>query len=360
MGYPDTFEGYAVTDTDKWSEVKKIEFTPKPFGPRDIDIKISACGVCGSDVHTVTSGWDKPDLPVIPGHEIIGTVVKVGDKVEGSVYKVGDRVGVGAQVWSCLECDTCKEGNETYCPDWVDTYNAFYPDGSKAWGGYSSHIRVHDHFVFPIPKELDTHDVAPMLCAGITTYSPLVRNGAGPGKKVGIIGIGGLGHFAIMFAKALGAEVYTFSRTNSKKEDAFKLGTDHYIATQEDKDWSTKYARKLDFIISCGNSSKNFDLDGYLKCLRVHGKLVSVGLPEEPFSVSPGTFIKNGSALGSSHLGSRSEMIDMLNLAAEKGIKTWHEDLKVNEDAVSEALTRCHDNDVRYRFVLTDFESQFS
>lgn len=359
MGYPETFEGYAVTDTNQWNTVKKIEFKPKPFGPKDVDIKIIACGVCGSDVHTVNAGWGKPDLPVIPGHEIVGTVVKVGEDVS-SQYKVGDRVGVGAQVGACLECETCLENNETYCPDWVDTYNDFYPDGSKTWGGYSSHIRVHEHFVFPIPEKLQTNDVAPMLCAGITTYSPLVRNGAGPGKKVGIIGIGGLGHFAIMFAKALGAEVYTFSRTNSKKEDALKLGTDHFIATCEEKDWATKCARKLDLIISCGNSSKNFDLDGYLKCLRVHGKLVSVGLPEEPFTVSPATFIKNGSLLGSSHLGNRQEMTDMLKLAAEKEIKSWHEDLKVGEEGISEALKRCHDNDVHYRFVLTDYDAKFA
>ncbi|EGV61725.1 GroES-like protein [Yamadazyma tenuis] len=358
MVYPQTFEGYAVTDSATWNKVEKIEFTPKAFGPKDIDIKISACGVCGSDVHNVRGGWHKPHLPVVPGHEIIGTVVRIGDDATTNL-KVGQRVGVGAQVWSCLKCETCLEENETYCPDWVDTYNDFYPDGSKAWGGYASHIRVHEHFVFPIPDVLDSNDVAPMLCAGITVYSPLVRNNAGPGKKVGIIGIGGLGHFAIMFAKALGAEVFTFSRTNSKKEDALKLGSDHYIATYEDKDWSTKYARKLDLIVSCGNSSKNFDLDGYLKCLRVHGKLVSVGLPEEPFTVSPGTFIKNGSLLGSSHLGSRQEMLDMLKLAAEKGIKSWHEDLKVDEEGISEALTRCYENDVRYRFVLTDYEKSF-
>lgn len=358
MGYPDIFEGFAVTDTAQWNTVKKIDFTPKPFGPKDIDIKIKACGVCGSDVHCVTGGWAQPDLPVIPGHEIVGEVVRVGDGVENG-FKVGDRVGVGAQAWACLECETCKGENETYCPDWVDTYNDKYPDGSKSWGGYSSHVRIHEHFVFPIPDALESNDVAPMLCAGITTYSPLVRNGVGPGSNVGIIGIGGLGHFAIMFAKALGANVYTFSRTNSKKDDAIELGSDHFIATFEDKDWSSKYARKLDIIISCGNSSKNFDLDGYLKCLKVHGKLISVGLPEEPFTVTPGDFIKNGTLLGSSHLGSRREMLEMLDLAAKKGIKAWHEDLKVGEKGIGEALERCHNNDVKYRFVLTDYDKAF-
>ncbi|AOA64488.1 NADPH-dependent medium chain alcohol dehydrogenase [Komagataella phaffii] len=357
MAYPDTFEGFAVTDTAKWSTTKKIEFTPKRFQEHDIDVKIHACGICGSDVHTVCGGWAKPDLPVIPGHEIVGEVVRVGPKVKG--FEIGQRVGVGAQVWACLECDTCKDNNETYCPQWVDTYNATYPDGDKAWGGYSSHIRVHDHFVFPIPDELPTNAVAPMLCAGITTYSPLVRNGAGPGKKVGIIGIGGLGHFAIMWARALGCEVYTFSRTHSKEADAKKLGTDHFIATWEDKDWAKKIGRKLDFIISCGNSATNFDMDGYLSVLKVHGKLISVGLPEEPFTLSAGSFIKNGCYLGSSHLGNRQEMLDMLKLAADKGIGSWYEELPISEEGLKEGLERCHNNDVKYRFTLTGYDKAF-
>ncbi|KAG7844946.1 hypothetical protein KL941_003686 [Ogataea angusta] len=352
--YPETFEGFAVTDTSKWSTVSKIEFKPKPFEDYDVDVRILACGVCGSDVHTVKGGWSQPMLPVIPGHEIIGEVIKVGDKV--STVKVGDRVGVGAQIYSCLDCETCKEDHENYCPKRVGTYNSLYADGTVTYGGYSSHIRAHEYFVFPIPDGLKTEDAAPMLCAGITTYAPLVENGCGPGKKVGIVGIGGLGHFAIMFAKALGAEVYTFSRTSKKAEDAKKLGSNHYIATYEEKDWAQKYAKKLDLIVSCGNSAQNFDLAGYLSCLKVHGKMISVGLPEEPFTVSAMPFMRGGVFFGSSHLGNRPQMLDMLKLAAEKNLVAWTERLPVSESGIKEALERCHSGDVRYRFVLTDYD----
>ncbi|ABN66271.2 NADPH-dependent alcohol dehydrogenase [Scheffersomyces stipitis CBS 6054] len=356
MGYPDTFQGFAVNDTSKWSEVEKMDFKPKTFGPLDIDIKIKACGVCGSDVHTVTGGWDQPRLPVIVGHEIVGEVVKVGDNV--SSFKIGDRVGMGAQAWACLECDVCKNGDEIYCPKWVDTYNDVYPDGSLAYGGYSSHVRVHEHFAFPIPEALSTEGVAPMLCAGITTYSPLVRNGAGPGKKVGVVGVGGLGHFAIMWARALGCEVYVFSRSLSKKDDAIKLGADHYIATGEEN-WNEPYKYKLDLILSTANSNSGFDMGAYLSTLRVHGKYIALGLPEDDFKVSPESLLKNGCFVGSSHLGNRQEMIDMLNLAAEKGIEAWYEAVPIGKQGIKEALERCQSGKVKYRFTLTDYEKQF-
>ncbi|KAK6458518.1 NADPH-dependent alcohol dehydrogenase [Scheffersomyces xylosifermentans] len=358
MVYPDTFEGFAVHDTKKWSTVEKIEFKPKPFGPYDVDIKVEACGVCGSDVHTVTGGWEAPVLPVIVGHEIVGKVVKVGDKV--TTLKVGDRAGVGAQIWSCLECEICKQGNETYCPKWVDTYNDAYPDGTRTYGGYSSHIRAHEHFAFPIPEKLNTLGVAPMLCAGITTYSPLVRNGAGPGKKVGVVGIGGLGHFAIMWAKALGCEVYVFSRSSKKKADALQLGADHFVATGEGENWNSDLKYKLDMIISTANSTKNFDFDAYAIMLKVHAKFIAVGLPEDQFQISGGTLLKNGCYIGSSHLGSRQEMIDMLNLAAEKGIESWYEAIAISKGGIKEALERCHDGDVKYRFTLSDYSKEFA
>ncbi|CDK24807.1 unnamed protein product [Kuraishia capsulata CBS 1993] len=357
MVYPETFSGFAVTDCDKWSEATKIEFTPKKLGDYDVDIKISACGVCGSDVHTVKAGWSKPDLPVIPGHEIVGKVVAVGPKVDD--FQIGQRVGCGAQIWSCGTCIDCKSDNETYCPQMVDTYNDHYPDGDKTWGGYSSHVRAHRHWVFPLPENLSDSDVAPMLCAGITTYSPLVRNGAGPGKSVGVIGIGGLGHFAIMWAKALGATVYTFSRTSDKKQVATELGSDYFIPTWEEKDFATKYARKLDVIIQCGNSSEGFDVGSYMRTLKVHGKLVTVGLPEDNLQVSVGDIFGNGALFGASHLGSRKEMLDMLDLASKKGIKCWYEDIPISEEGVKKALVGCHENKPRFRYVLTDYQKIF-
>lgn len=364
MGYPDTFEGYIISDVKQWSTTKKGEYTPKIFDEHDIDIKIQACGVCGSDVHCATGGWGPPTLPLVVGHEIIGKVLRVGPKVKG--FKVGDRVGCGAQVWACLkaDCPACSDANEIYCPHLVDTYNAEYPKeagksaGGMAYGGYASHVRAHEYFVFHVPAALTDEQVAPMLCAGITTYSPLVRNGAGPGKKVGIIGIGGLGHFAIQFAKALGAEVYVFSRTEKKKEDAFKLGATHFIAT-ENKGWEDPLKMKLDFIVSTADSTSGFDLGGYLSTLRIGGTLVSVGLPNEPFEVGPDSFIANASALASSHLGNRQEMEAMLKLAEEKKIVAWYEAIPISEEGVKKGLEKCHHNDVRYRVVFNEFDKQF-
>ncbi|ODQ81670.1 hypothetical protein BABINDRAFT_159930 [Babjeviella inositovora NRRL Y-12698] len=359
MSSPTTFRGFAVHDNAKWSETKLIEYTPKPFGPRDIDVEIDACSVCGSDIHTVRDDWKKPNnvMPVIVGHEIIGRVVRIGSEATTGL-KLGDRVGVGAQAWACLECDLCKSGNETYCDRLRHTYNARYDDGSETQGGYALHVRVHEYFVFKIPAALETNTTAPMLCAGITVFSPLKRNGCGKGSRVGVVGLGGLGSFAIMFAKAMGAEVYAISRNDKKKEDAFKLGADKYITT-DTADWNKDYKYGLDLIICTANSTENFDLNKYLQLLTVGGKWVSVGIPDKPFEVSPRTFMGNACFMGASHLGSRHEMQEMLQLAADKNLKGWVETLPISVAGIKEALERAHNNDVRYRFTLTDFDKAF-
>ncbi|KAK3902141.1 chaperonin 10-like protein [Staphylotrichum tortipilum] len=355
--YPDTFEGFAIPAADQWTQPQRIEFKPKPFGDYDIDVKITCCGVCGSDLHTVTGGWGNKNWPIIPGHEIIGTAVKVGPKV--TTVKVGDRVGVGAQISACLDCTQCNEGNETYCKKQQDTYNSFYPDGTLAMGGYSSHIRALEHFTFPIPDALESELAAPMLCAGLTAYSPLVRNGTGPGKKVGIIGIGGIGHFGILFAKALGAEVWAISRTNSKRADALAMGADGFLATQ-DASWNAPHEMTFDMLLCTASGDDGFDLSAYLSLLKVHGRFISVGLPEgEGWRVRPMSLLSNGCLIGAAHLGSRQETLDMLRLAAEKGIKSWVEKIEVGEKGVAEALERLHNNDVKYRFTLVDYDKQF-
>lgn len=351
------FEGFAVTDVSDCTNVSKIKFTPKPFEDYDVDVKIKACGICGLDCHTISGQWGHVDLPVIVGHEIIGEVIRAGPKV--STLKVGDRVGVGAQVWACLKCENCKAGEETYCPHLVDTYNAKYADGSKAYGGYASHIRCHEYFTFKIPEKLKTESAAPMMCAGITTYAPLKKNFTGPGMKIGIIGVGGLGHFAIMWAKALGGEVYVFSRGDKKKADALKLGASHYVDSTV-KDFHEPLTNKLDMILCCANSSQNFDLESYLRTLRINGKFVSVGLPEHPFTIKAQAFTSNACFFGSSHLGNREEMIEMLNLAAEKGIEPWNETIPISKEGVKKGLEKSFKNDVRYRVTLTDYEKSFN
>ncbi|KAJ5541473.1 hypothetical protein N7494_006549 [Penicillium frequentans] len=379
MPYPEEAEGFQVDGPDSFTQFHKRFFKLKPFGDYDVDIKIEACGVCGSDVHTISGGWGDQKFPLCVGHgktprnmtpnariwqltispEIIGRAIRVGSKV--TLIKEGQRVGVGAQSYSCGECKQCKNDNETYCPvQMMDTYGSEWPEtGIVSQGGYSSHVRTHEHWVFPIPDALETNSVAPMLCAGLTAYSPLVRNGAGPGKKVGIVGLGGIGHFGIMFAKALGAEVWAISRSRAKEADALKLGADGYIATAEEG-WEVPHKFSFDLIVNCANSSEGFDLARYLSMMDVHGRWISVGLPEEEGQVIKAqNLINNGVLIGASHLGSRKEMLEMLQLAADKGLKGWVEEIAIGEAGLKEAMQRMQKGDVHYRFTLTGYEKMF-
>ncbi|KAK9448911.1 chaperonin 10-like protein [Limtongia smithiae] len=358
MVYPDTFQGIAVLAQPEWQSPKKIEFTPRAFEDHDVDIEIVACGVCASDVHTISGGWGECPYPLVVGHEIIGKVIKLGDKCTTGLT-LGQRVGVGAQAWACLACPQCGSDNEVYCPHLRDTYGSKYPDGTVMQGGYASHARVHEFFVFPIPDSIPTNLAAPMMCAGATTFSPLIRNGAGPGKKVGILGIGGLGHFGIIWAKALGAEVWAISRSNAKKEDALALGADGYIATAEEN-WDEAHLRTFDLIVNCANSSA-LDLPKYIDLCKVNGRFICVGLPEgDGFLIKPFNMMHNAALFGFSHIATRKEILQMLDLAAEKNLKPWVELLPVGEAGCSEALKRCYSHDVRYRFTLTDFEKEFA
>lgn len=360
-----------INSTEKWSDFQKQKFKPKLFEEKDVDIEIECCGVCGSDVHTITGGWGKPELPLCVGHEIIGKAIKVGPKVKS--VKVGDRVGVGAQIWACLECKVCKSsptgkaeiGNENYCPDMVDTYNAPYPEektksgGIVSQGGYASHVRAHEYFVFPIPDGIESKDAAPMMCAGLTTYSPLVRAGTGPGKKTAILGIGGLGHFAILWAKALGAEVYALSHTPDKKEDALKLGADHFVLTK-DKDWSKPLAFTFDFILNCADMTHEMPIKEYMSTLAVNGTFHNVGLPDEPLpQIMAQDFAPNGVSIGASHIGNRHEALAMLKLAADKKLKPYIQTIDISEKGCKEAVEKVKVNDVRYRFTLVGFNKAF-
>ncbi|ODV83952.1 hypothetical protein CANARDRAFT_9237 [[Candida] arabinofermentans NRRL YB-2248] len=366
MVYPDTFEGFAIVDSAKWSEAEKYEFEPKPFEDYDVDVAIDVCSICGSDAHAARNGWGKTAYPLVVGHEIIGKVVKVGSKVTN--FKVGDRVGVGAQSQACLECKLCKSNNEIYCTKLVHTFGSLYhnKDGTttKSQGGYSNYCRIHEYFVFPIPEVYTDEEAAPFLCAGITTYSPLVRNiptnlPEGVRPKVGIVGLGGLGMMGIQFAKALGAETYVFSRTDAKKADAIALGAEHFIAT-ENEGWVKEVEFDLDMILCTANSNENFDLNTYLRALKIGGKWVSVGLPESPFTVSPRSFMANACFMGASHLGSHVEMLEMFKLSEEKGIKPWVETLEASFEGVKEGLEKCHYNKCKYRVALSGFQKAFN
>lgn len=232
----------------------------------------------------------------------------------------------------------------------VDTYNSNHHCGTPAQGGYSTSIRTQQQFVFPIPEAIKSEHAAPMLCGGLTLFSPLIRNGAGPGKRVGIVGIGGLGHFGVMFAHALGAEVVAISHSPRKKDDALKMGAKEFVSTAENPKWAEEYKNKpFDLIINTA-SSNAVDLASILSTLKVHGRLICVGMPEDVFKVRIQNFAGNGCLMGSSHIGSKKEALQMLALAAEKNIQPWVEVLPMKD--CSKAVKRVEDNDIRYRFVL--------
>jgi len=340
----------AVDGNMKWQS-----YEPKEWKETDVDIKITHCGICGSDLHMLRSGWGETDYPCVVGHEIVGTAVRVGSKAEGGI-KVGDRVGVGAQSSSCLkpDCAECSEGHENHCTNSTNTYGDKFKDGSgKSYGGYADYSRVPSHFVFKIPKEISSAEVAPMLCGGITVFSPLKRNGAGPGKKVGIVGIGGLGHFGLLYAKALGCEeIVAISRTSAKKEDAMKMGATKFIATDEDKDWATNNAMSLDLIVSTVSSPK-MPLMDYFQLLKTYGQFIQVGAPEDSLAgINCFALIGKGIKMGGSMIGSPSEIREMLDVTVKKGVKPWIQERPMKD--ANQTVVDMVDGKARYRYVLVN------
>ncbi|CCH58456.1 hypothetical protein TBLA_0A06640 [Henningerozyma blattae CBS 6284] len=357
MSYPEKFQGIAVVEREDWLNPKKVSYDPKTFGEQDIDIEIMACGVCGSDTHTAASRWGPCPNSQVVGHEIIGKVVKIGSKCEDGL-KIGQRVGVGAQVFSCLECQRCKNNNEQYCTNFVTTYTGIYPNGYIAQGGYASHIRVHEHFVIPIPDEIPTELAAPLMCGGATVFTPLLRNGCGPNKKVGIIGIGGIGHMGILLAKAMGAEVYAFSRGENKRADAMDLGADHYYATGTEG-WDKDLFNTLDLAVICASSLTDINLDQYIKIMKIGGSIQSISVPDVTEKLTLRPFQLVGITIGNSLIGTPQDIKTMLDIVVKNNVKIWIEKVPVGEKGVHEAWSRLEKGDVRYRFVLTDFEKEF-
>ncbi|CAI6331637.1 unnamed protein product [Periconia digitata] len=356
MTYPETTDAFTVTSINQWSH-----FTRQArFEEDDIDIAVDACGVCASDVHTITGGWNEDiPLPLCVGHETIGKVVRIGSKVMDKDIKIGDRVGVGAQVGADLACGTCLSGHENYCPNQLDAYGSKHPDGTVTQGGFSSHVRVHNHFVFRIPEKLETKLAAPLLCAGLTTYSPLKRLGAGPGKKIAICGLGGLGHLAVLWSVALGAECYVLSHSSRKSDDARLLGAKGFIDTSN-SDWSLPWKSKFDLILSCTGAVDRFHLPDYFSTLTTFGIFHMVGLPDNPLlPLETQAFVPNACSLSASNIGNRTEMIEMLSLAVRANIRPWVETIDISEDGCKEAVERVHSGDVKFRFTLVGYDAVF-
>ncbi|CRK21679.1 NADP-dependent alcohol dehydrogenase 7 like protein [Verticillium longisporum] len=351
------FEGWlGLSPESAEGKMEWGSFEPKKWTEDDVDIQITHCGVCGSDIHTLRSGWGAATYPCCVGHEIVGKAVKVGANVKH--IQLGDRVGVGAQARACLQadCPECSIGKETYCSRGnVGTYNSKYPgDEGQSFGGYADYNRTNGNFVVKIPDGIPSEEAAPMLCGGVTVFAPLKQNGAGPGKTVGIVGVGGLGHFGILFAKALGADrVVGISRKNDKREDVLKLGADQYIATGEDEGWEKKNARSLDLII-CTVSSSNMPYTGYLGLLKPGGKLVQVGAPDGGNlpPVNAFSLILNGINLGGSLIGTPNDIREMLELAVEKKVKPWVETRPMKD--ANKAIVDFEAGKPRYRYVLVN------
>ncbi|MDP4525215.1 NAD(P)-dependent alcohol dehydrogenase [Bacillus halotolerans] len=314
--------------------------------PHDVLIDIKFSGICHSDIHSAFDEWGGGIFPMVPGHEIAGVVEAVGAEV--TKFAVGDRVGVGCFVDSCGECEYCLSGEEQFCTKGVvQTYNSLDYDGNPTYGGYSQKIVVTDRFVVRIPDSLEMDVASPLLCAGITTYSPLKHWNVGPGKKVAIVGVGGLGHLAIQFAHALGAEVTVLSRSMNKKEEALELGADHYYATSNQATF-TELAGRFDVILN--TVSANLDVDAYLSMLRIDGTLVNVGAPAEPDKYSVFSLIMGRRSLAGSLVGGIPETQEMLDFAAQHSIVPKIEVIRA--DQVDEAYERVLRSDVRYRFVI--------
>jgi uncharacterized zinc-type alcohol dehydrogenase-like protein len=340
-----TVSAYAATSATE--PLTKTTITRRDPGPHDVAIEIKFVGICHSDIHTVRAEWGKPNYPLVPGHEIAGVVTAVGSEV--TKHKVGDHVGVGCFVDSCRECSSCLAGLEQYCTGggMVGTYNGVGRDGQPTQGGYSGAIVVDESYVLRIPDGLPLDAAAPLLCAGITLYSPLRHWNAGPGKRVAVIGLGGLGHMGVKLGHAMGAEVTVLSQSLKKMEDGLRLGASHYYATS-DRDTFKKLRNSFDLILN--TVSVNLDLAAYLKLLDVDGTMVELGIPEHPMEVPAFALALMRRSLTGSNIGGIAETQEMLNFCAEHGVTPEIE--VIQPDYVNEAYERVLASDVRYRFVI--------
>jgi len=337
--------GYATKGPT--SRLEPFTFERRDPGPSDVLIEILYCGICHSDIHQARDEWGGAIYPMVPGHEIVGRVTRVGAQVKG--FKVGDLAGVGCFVDSCRVCASCKEGLEQYCENHlVLTYNGTEKDEkTPTYGGYSSQIVVDENYTLKISPKLPLANVAPLLCAGITTYSPLRHFKVGPGQRVGVVGLGGLGHMAIKLAAAMGAEVTVFSTSKTKEQDARRLGAHNFVVSLDPKNLDA-LANHFDFILDA--VSAPHDLNAYLRLLRRDGVLTLVGAPPKPLGVQAFSLIPKRRTLAGSQIGGIRETQEMLDYCAAKNVTSDVEVIPIQQ--VEAAFERTVKGDVRYRFVI--------
>ncbi len=338
-------KGYAAQNAG--TPLAPFKFERRNPGPHDVHFKILYCGVCHSDIHQARGEWGKSIFPMVPGHEIVGKVTAIGERVKK--FKIGDLAAVGCLVDSCRDCENCRQGLEQYCKNGaVQTYNGYEKDGrTPTYGGYSDQIVVHEDFVLRVPTNLPLEGVAPLLCAGITTYSPLRHWRVGKGHKIGVLGLGGLGHMAVKFASAFGAEVTMLSTSPSKEADAKKLGAHKFVLTTNKQ--NTKALRGyFDFIIDTVSAPHDYNM--YLSMLNTNGVHICVGAPPEPSQIAAFSLIGNRRSIAGSAIGGLPETQEMLDYCSEYNIVSDVEVIAMKD--INTAYERMLKGDVRYRFVI--------
>ena len=337
--------GYAAMKAQ--ASMTPWEFERRDLGAHDVSLDIKYSGICHSDIHQVREEWGPAIFPMVPGHEIAGIVSQIGSAV--TKFKVGDRIGVGVFVDSCRKCASCLKGLQQYCIEGMTgTYNQLERDGkTPAMGGYSNIMVINEDYAVSIPENLPLDGVAPLLCAGITLYSPIKHWKAGPGKKVAVMGLGGLGHMGVKFAAAMGAEVTVFSHSPSKEGDAKAMGAHHFVSTKN-PDFNKSLIKHFDLILNTVSAELN--INDYLQMLNVDGTLVVIGLPGKPYAVEVGSLLPARRSLSGSMIGGIAEMQEMLNFCGKHNIVSDVEVIKA--DYINQAYDRTVASDVKYRFVI--------
>jgi len=343
--HPQKAFGWAARDSS--GLLSPFHFSRRETGDGDVTIKILYCGVCHSDLHNVKNEWGFTMYPIVPGHEIVGTVTKTGKNVKK--FKVGDRVGVGVIVESCKRCESCQQDLENYCPQMILTYNSYSQDGTKTYGGYSDIVVVDEHYVLRFPENLPPDAGAPLLCAGITVYSPMKYYGiTEPGKHLGVAGLGGLGHVAVKIGKAFGLKVTVISTSIKKEEEAInKLGADSFLVSSDPAKMKAAI-NTMDYIID--TVSAVHPLGPLLSLLKLNGKLINVGLPEKPLELPIFPLAMGRKLVGGSDIGGIKETQEMLDFCAKHGITADIELIKMGD--INTAMERLAKSDVKYRFVI--------
>ena len=336
---------YAVMEARK--PLVPFEFDRREIGGHDVALDIAYAGICHSDIHQAREEWGPAIFPMVPGHEIAGTVTAIGASV--TKFKLGDKIGVGVFVDSCRTCENCKQGLQQYCLEGMTgTYNQLERDGKTvAMGGYSNSFVINEDYAVHIPANLPLEGVAPLLCAGITLYSPIKHWKVGPGKKVAVMGLGGLGHMGVKFAVAMGAEVTVLSHSPQKKDDALAMGAHHFVATNDDSIFAA-HAKSFDVILN--TVSAELDINKYVSLLKLDGTLVVIGLPGKPYAVHVGSLLDGRRSIAGSMIGGIPQLQEMLNFCGEKNIVSDVEVIKA--DYINEAYERTVASDVKYRFVI--------